>query len=122
MTYIIDLITGLLAGVIGGLLGIGGCALMMLVIRFGFHFDPVIAVGTTLTAVVFTAASGAYQHIKMKNVDKSTVWIVGLSGIFGVIIGSVVFGYMMNYGSLIDLILGVAFLIVSVRMMYEGML
>jgi uncharacterized membrane protein YfcA len=122
MTYIIYLITGLLAGVIGGLLGTGGCALMMPVIRFGFHFDPAIAVGTTLTAVVFTAASGAYQHIKMKNVDKSTAWIVGLSGIFGVIIGSIVFGYMMNYGSLIDLILGIAFLIVSVRMMYEGML
>jgi uncharacterized membrane protein YfcA len=31
-----------------------------------------MAVGTTLTAVVFTAASGAYQHIKMKNVDKNT--------------------------------------------------
>jgi len=47
---------------------------MMPVIRFGFHFDPAIAVDTTLTAVVFTAASGAYQHIKMKNVDKNTAF------------------------------------------------
>lgn len=65
---------------VGGLLGTGGCALMMPVIRFGFHFDPVIAVGTTLMAVVFTAGSGAYQHIKMKNVDKQTAWIIGISG------------------------------------------
>jgi uncharacterized membrane protein YfcA len=122
MTYIIYLITGFLAGVIGGLLGTGGCALMMPVIRFGFHFDPAIAVGTTLTAVVFTAASGAYQHIKMKNVDKNTAWIVALSGIFGVIIGSIVFGYIKNYGNVIDLILGVAFFVVSLRMMYEGIL
>jgi hypothetical protein len=122
MTYIIYLITGLLAGVIGGLLGTGGCALMMPVIRFGFHFDPAIAVGTTLTAVVFTAASGAYQHIKMKNVDKKTSWIVALSGIFGVIIGSIVFGYIKNYGNLIDLILGFVFLVVSFRMLYEGAL
>jgi len=122
MTYIIYLITGLVAGVIGGLLGTGGCVLMMPVIRFGFHFDPAIAVGTTLTAVVFTAASGAYQHIKMKNVDKNTAWIVGASGVLGVIIGSIVFGYIKNYGALLDLILGFVFLVVSFRMLYEGVL
>jgi len=91
MTYIIYFITGILAGVIGGLLGTGGCALMMPVIRFGFHFDPAIAVGTTLTAVVFTAGSGAVQHIKMKNVDKETALLTGYSGILGVIIGSIIF-------------------------------
>jgi Domain of unknown function DUF81. len=101
ITQYIYFITGILAGIIGGLLGTGGCALMMPVIRFGFHFDPAIAVGTTLTAVVFTAASGAYQHIRMKNVDKSTAWIVGTSGILGVIIGSIVFGYIKNYGDII---------------------
>jgi len=121
MIYIIYLITGLLAGVIGGLLGTGGCALMMPVIRFGFHFDPAIAVGTTLTAVVFTAASGAIQHLKMKNVDKETALLTGYSGILGVVIGSIVFGYIKNYGGLIDLIIGIAFIIVSLRMLYEGL-
>lgn len=122
MVYIVYFITGLLSGVIGGLLGTGGCALIMPVIRFGFHFNPAIAVGTTLTAVVFTAASGAYQHIKMGNVDKDTAKIIGLSGILGVILGSIVFGFLKNYGTIIDLLLGIAFLIVSVRMMYEGVL
>jgi uncharacterized protein len=121
MFYIIYLITGLLAGIIGGLLGTGGCALMMPVIRFGFHFDPAIAVGTTLTAVVFTAASGAYKHWKMKNVDIGTARITGMSGIAGVVIGSIIFGYIKDYGKLIDLIIGVAFIIVSVRMLYEGL-
>ena len=122
MIYIIYLVTGLLAGVVGGLLGTGGCALMMPVIRFGFHFDPAIAVGTTLTAVVFTAASGAYQHIKMKNVDKETALLTGYSGVLGVIIGSIIFGYIKHYGDLIDLIIGIAFIIVSIRMLYEGLL
>jgi hypothetical protein len=120
MIYLIYLVTGLLAGVIGGLLGTGGCALIMPVIRFGFHFDPAIAVGTTLTAVVFTAGSGAFQHIKMGNVDKETAILTGYSGILGVIIGSIVFGYIKNYGDVIDLIIGIAFIIVSVRMLYEG--
>jgi hypothetical protein len=121
MIYIIYLITGFLAGIVGGLLGTGGCALMMPVIRFGFHFDPAIAVGTTLTAVVFTAASGAIQHLRMKNVDKGTALLTGYSGILGVIIGSIVFGYIKNYGDVIDLIIGIAFIIVSVRMLYEGL-
>jgi len=122
MLYVVYLITGLVSGVVGGLLGTGGCALMMPVIRFGFHFDPAIAVGTTLTAVVFTAGSGAYQHIKMGNVDKTTAIQVGLSGVVGVIIGSVIFGYIKAYGDIIDLIIGIAFIIVSLRMLYEGLL
>jgi len=122
MIYLIYLITGFLAGVVGGLLGTGGCALMMPVIRFGFHFNPAIAVGTTLTAVVFTAASGAIQHIKMKNVDKETALLTGYSGVLGVVIGSIIFGYIKRYGNLIDLIIGIAFIIVSFRMLYEGLL
>jgi len=120
MVFILYLITGLLAGVVGGLLGTGGCALMMPVIRFGFHFDPAFAVGTTLTAVVFTAGSGAYQHIRMGNVDRKTAWVIGASGVLGVIIGSIVFSYVMPYGELIDLIIGCAFLLVTLRMLYEG--
>ena len=63
MFYVVYFVTGILAGIVGGLLGTGGCALMMPVIRFGFDFDPAFAVGTTLTAVVFTAASGAIQLV-----------------------------------------------------------
>jgi len=122
MTYLIYLVTGFVAGVVGGLLGTGGCALMMPVIRFGFDFDPAIAVGTTLTAVVFTAGAGAYKHWKMKNVDKDTAFLTGYSGILGVIIGSIIFGHIKDYGELIDLIIGIAFIIVSVRMLYEGLL
>jgi hypothetical protein len=120
MLYIVYLITGFLAGIVGGLLGTGGCALMMPVIRFGFHFDPAIAVGTTLTAVVFTAASGAIQHFRMKNVDKETAFLTGYCGVLGVIIGSIIFGYIKGHGPLIDLIIGIAFIIVSLRMLYEG--
>ena len=120
ISFLIYFVVGILAGVVGGLLGTGGCALMMPVVRFGFHFDPAIAVGTTLTAVVFTAGSGAFQHIRMGNVHKETAVLTGYSGVLGVIIGSVVFTYVKHYGALIDLIIGLAFILVAVRMLYEG--
>lgn len=119
MIYLVYLITGLVSWVVGGLLGTWGCAIMMPVIRFWFHFDPAIAVGTTLLAVVFTAWSWAYQHIKMKNVDKKTAWIIAISWILWVIIGSFVFDTIKDYGMLIDMILWIAFLIVSLRMIVE---
>jgi len=70
--------------------------------------------------VVFTAGSGAVQQLRMKNVDASTALQVGVSGVVGVVVGSFVFGYIKPYGELIDLIIGVAFIIVSIRMLYEG--
>ena len=121
LLYIVYFVVCILAGIVGGLIGTGGCSLMMPVIRFGFHFDPAIAVGTTLTAVVFTAASGAIQHIKMGNVHKETAKITGYSGILGVVIGSIVFGYIKEYGKVIDLIIGIAFIIVALRMLVEGL-
>lgn len=120
MSYLLFFLVGIPAGVIGGLLGTGGCVLMMPVIRFGFHFDPALAVGTTLTAVVFTAGSGAFQHMRMGNVDRETALLTGYSGILGVIIGSIVFGYVKNYGRVIDLIVGLAFLLPSVRCSTRG--
>jgi uncharacterized membrane protein YfcA len=121
MLYAVYFVTGIVAGVIGGLLGTGGCALMMPVIRFGFGFDPALAVGTTLTAVVFTAASGAIQHLRLGNVDPRTAATTGVSGVLGVVVGSIVFGFIKTYGELIDLIIGLAFIVVSVRMLYEGL-
>ncbi len=69
----------------------------MPVIRFGFKSDPALAVGTTLTAVVFAAASGAIQHRRMKNVDTETSLSTGYSGILGIIIGSIIKGVADRY-------------------------
>lgn len=118
--YVILFIAGIVAGIIGGLLGTGGCVLMLPMVRFGFDFSPAFAVGTTITAVIFTAGSGAIKHLRLGNVDKRTVPWVAAFGVIGVILGSLVFSYLMPYGSLIDLIVGLAFIWVALRMLYEG--
>lgn len=118
INFMIYLVVGLLTGIISALLGIGGGILLMPVLSFGFHFEPAIVVGTTLTAIVFSAISGSYQHIKMKGVDKDTAKIVGIYGVIGVVIGSVVFEYIKNYDEVINLLLGVIFMYVALKMIH----
>lgn len=119
MTLVLFLV-GIVAGIVGGLLGIGGCCVMMPVIRFGFDFSPTFAVGTTLVAVIFTAASGAIEHWRLGNVDWNSVKYIVPAGIAGVLASSAVFYYIHEYGNLIDLIVGLAFIWVAIRMVYEG--
>lgn len=122
VSLVILLIVGVLAGGVGGLLGIGGCILMMPVIRFGFDFSPALAVGTTLTAVVFTAAAGTYKHWKLGNIDWGAIKYIAPAGVIGVIVGSIIFYFISGYGEVIDLIIGLAFLPAAVRMLYEGII
>jgi len=114
------LVTGLAAGFIGGLLGIGGCVIMLPALYFLFNYPLPLAIGTTITAVILTATSGAIAHLRIKNVDFSTVKIISLSGAAGAVVGSLVFAYIIGRLRLLKAILGFAFLYVAVRMVYEG--
>ena len=117
---IILLIIGLAAGLLGGIIGTGGCSVMLPILHFWLGYPAPIAVGTTLFAVIFTATSGGYGHLARGNLDKrATLWLGGL-GIAGVLIGSWLFGFLATQTALLGLILGVAFLLPAVRMSWEG--
>jgi uncharacterized membrane protein YfcA len=121
LSFFVLLVTGFFAGTLGGLLGIGGCVIIMPVIRFGFDFPPTIMVGTSLAAVVFTSASGAWNNWRISNVDNNTTLTFAVSGVIGIIIGSVVFASIARYGTLLDLLIGLAFLWPALRMLSEGL-
>jgi len=80
MTLAVLFLVGIAAGIVGGLLGIGGCCIMMPTIRFGFDFSATLAVGTTLVAVIFTAASGAILRWRLGNVDWKSVKYIAPAG------------------------------------------
>ncbi len=113
-------ITGLVAGTFGGLLGIGGCVIMLPALTFLFNYPLPVAIGTTITAVILTASSGSIGHIRLKNVDYSTTRVVAASGAIGAVAGSIIFFYVSSQLWLLNLILGFAFIYVSIRMIYEG--
>jgi uncharacterized protein len=117
----IGLVTvGFLAGVLGGLIGTGGCSVMLPIIHFWMDYPAAVAVGTTLFAVIFTAISGGYGHLVRRNLDKRVVAWLGGSGILGVVFGSWLFTFLADRSSLLGLILGLVFLWPALRMIWEG--
>lgn len=113
-------VVGLAAGLLGGLIGTGGCSIMLPVLHFWLGFPAAIAVGTTLFAVIFTAISGGYGHFIRRNVDKRVTLWTGAGGIIGVIIGSWIFTFLSQKSELLGAIIGMAFLWPSFRMIWEG--
>ncbi|MHA1686734.1 MAG: sulfite exporter TauE/SafE family protein [Candidatus Heimdallarchaeaceae archaeon] len=119
---IILLIVGVAAGFLGGIIGTGGCSVMLPILHFWLGFPAPLAVGTTLFAVIFTAISGGYGHFIRKNVDKRSTVIMGISGIAGVALGSWIFTLLTGADTVkyLSLILGIVFVWPSIRMSWEG--
>jgi uncharacterized membrane protein YfcA len=116
------IVVGFFAGLLGGLIGTGGCSVMLPIIHFWMGYPAAIAVGTTLFAVIFTALSGGYGHLVQRNVDvRAFAWLGG-GGIVGVLLGSWLFTFLSGQSKLLGLILGVIFLWPAIRMIYEGVI
>jgi hypothetical protein len=113
-------LVGFLAGVLGGLIGTGGCSVMLPAIHFWMGYPAPVAVGTTLFAVIFTAISGGIGHLARRNLDLRAVLWLGSAGILGVLLGSWLFTLLTAHVKLLGLILGMAFLWPAIRMTWEG--
>jgi hypothetical protein len=113
-------IVGLVAGLLGGIIGTGGCSVMLPAIHFWMRYPAPLAIGTTLFAVIFTAVSGGYGHLVRRNLDgRATLWMGG-AGIVGVALGSWLFILLTKQSQILGLILGIAFLWPAARMIWEG--
>lgn len=117
---ILLVLVGFFAGVLGGLIGTGGCSVMLPIIHFWMGYPAAIAVGTTLFAVIFTAISGAYGHLIRRNIDQRALLWLGGGGILGVLLGSWLFTLLSEQSKLLGLVLGLVFLWPAIRMVYEG--
>lgn len=115
------LAAGLLAGWLGGLIGTGGCAILLPMFSFWMGYSTPVAIGTTLFVVIFTAISGAYGHFRQGNIDKDAVAWMAPAGVAGILVGSWVFTLLADRTDLIGFILGIIFLIPTVRMIWEGL-
>lgn len=116
------LITGIGVGFASGLLGVGGCFIMVPVQFWALTaigVDPTIAIriafGTNLAVVLPTAISGSMGHHRKKAVLWKAGVVLGLSGLVGAFIGGFFAAHLP--GNLLKIGFGLAILAGAVRML-----
>ena len=106
---------GLLAGTLGGLLGIGGGIVLMPVLRFVVGLAPAFAAGTCILAVFFTTLGGSYRHYRLGHVDLWSIIPLIVSGALTCCLFSLLFSYLARRGHWLDLGVGLVFSMISAR-------
>lgn len=114
-------VIGFVAGVFGGLVGVGGSTIMLPIMYFYLGFPEPVAIGTGLFVVIFTSLSGAAGHLVRGNLDRRVAAWIAAGGLMGVLIGSWLFSFLVGHTRLLGLILGLAFLGPSISMIREGL-
>jgi len=83
-------IGGFFAGVLSGLVGIGGGQVFVPLMTLGFGASQVVAQGTSLAAIVPTALVGGVTHIRQRTVDVEAAMWTGGGGVVGAVAGALV--------------------------------
>jgi len=123
LPYVIALlITGIGVGFASGLLGVGGCFIMIPVqywILTASGIDPTVAIrvafGTNLLVVLPTALSGAMGHSRKGAVLWKAGIVLGITGAFSSLLGGYVAAHLP--GRILTTVFGLAILGGAVRML-----
>jgi uncharacterized membrane protein YfcA len=110
------IVGGLFAGVLSGLIGIGGGQIFVPLLTLGFGATQVVAQGTSLAAIVPTAAVGGFTHIRQRSVDLDVALWCGGGGVVGAVGGALIAVHVA--GPILARIFGVL-LIVSAAIMWR---
>lgn len=81
---------GFVAGLVGGIIGIGGGTIFVPTMTIGVRVSQAVAQGTSLIAIVPTAIVGGVTHIREGNVLLRPALWMGGGGAVGAVIGALV--------------------------------
>jgi uncharacterized protein len=118
------IVTGIVAGSLSGLLGIGGGiiivpALAWIFMHFGFPGGHVmhVALGTSLAIIIFSTASSLLGHLK----HRVSFWDIYRQLLIGVIIGTIIGALVSKFLSseVLTRVFGVFALLMSVKMFFN---
>lgn len=108
---------GLTAGVLAGLLGIGGGLLMVPAMVLVLAFDQHLAQGTSLLVIVPAAAFGSFTHHRHGRLALRDAAALGIGGVVGALIGSVT--ALSLEDELLQRLFAILILIMAARMLTQ---
>lgn len=86
--WIIAFLVGAVAGVLSGMLGIGGGAVMVPAMTVLMGLSQHVAQGTSLLVIIPTAISGSITHFRMGNIRPRTAGWLSAGGVLGAVAGA----------------------------------
>ena len=107
--------TGLVAGTLSGLLGIGGGIIMVPTFILLFGFSAVVAKGTSLMVIVPTGTTGTLRNSKYGNINLRVGLFAGIGGIPMALFGAWVSSIMSEVLS--EVLFGVLMVVVATNML-----
>lgn len=110
---------GLVAGVLGGLLGIGGGTLVVPGLVFFFAFGQHRAHGTSLVVALMLATSGVLTYALHGEVNAIIALEIAAGGVIGAIFGASAANAIK--GRVLRRIFSVFLILVAIRMIYAGL-
>lgn len=119
------IIIGLVAGFMGGFLGVGaGGIIIPLLIYWAFpalKVSPVImmhlAFGTSLAIIIPSSISGYYAHARKGNISWQVVYLLAIPGIIGSFLGSTITSFLK--GELLKILFGILLIYLGGQMFLE---
>nr|WP_275983990.1 sulfite exporter TauE/SafE family protein [Paenibacillus hamazuiensis] len=112
------LVIGLLVGLVSGLFGIGGGSLFVPAMVLLFRYPPHVATATSMFVIFLSSIMGSVTHFSLGEVDLIMVAGLAPSALVGGWLGAKIAG-MLSTKKLMW-VLRVTFLLVALRMIYEG--
>lgn len=88
--YLLITLAGFVIGVLSGLTGVGGGVFLVPTMVLGFGIAQRVAQGTSLVAILPTAAVGAITHFRHGNVDLRSALSIAAAGVPASLVGAAV--------------------------------
>src|SRR5918994_4536764 len=93
-TDLLLLLSGLVAGAFGALLGLGGGILIVPILTLGFGVPLTTAIGTSLICVIATSTGAAAINVSAGRADVRLGITLGAGTVVGALTGGVIAGYL----------------------------
>jgi uncharacterized membrane protein YfcA len=110
---------GLVAGVVAGLLGVGGGALFVPALTLGLGLSQLDAEATSLLAIIPVALVGAVRQRSYGNVDLRTGAVLGVVAVGGAVVGVVIANVVPERG--LEVAFGLFLLFVAWRLVVRAL-
>lgn len=83
MNWVAVILLGIIAGVLSGLLGIGGGTVLVPLFLYILKMDIHVATGTSLAVIIPTALIGTWAHFRAGQVDWKVALVVAILAALG---------------------------------------